>query len=743
MNKCSKQTINTTMDNKKELDALNLWPNKPSNRIDVVTPHKITTVFLLQEYLALTIDSEEKSRKYPIKYGRQFSMLLLKLIQYPDLSYQDLYSLLTSEKYGIDKMHIRQFNCLMEILSTVGVEMLFGLQKMIDKLMTENIVNQFSILGLYIRRIILALDKLTFPEMIHLHKQIKQYYEKGLRVLAIAPNDSTNNLDLKKLMNKCNGQNKWSIKQADLFVSQQCHLLENNERRALPPIELQQRLNEIVQDNPLYSQGHFVSYMNHLRVRDFLNALDAFHRAFDRSAVRSHNPPDTRGFQYCSLNLAIMHAQFNHNKEALASLRECVMLGQECGDRVCLQLAQSWLCLLDKNYVQLCEKSVASQTEISLVNSVSLGVQFIVSVAAISGFLPSKLFELLMKSEVINFQNSLMDLMANCVAQKAAIWTLYGKNEIASLCSQLLLHAVRTHSKRENDSMENCEGVCHSLCCVTFWLALQGEYALSAVVLEHTKERFPRNPLSRHWMICSSYIHSVQAMHKSKWDEASRACCQLYTLDKNISILQRAAMNILRRNLSYAKQLLETLLEDKKVEPLYRVRAMILMANTLMTDETPADIVNILNEAAIFAKSKYLAYELAIIDVNFAYVLLIIGMYGQALKTIRNCMETILADGGLYDNAKTMFLFVKCLVAAQTSNEEKLKKINETLSILETCVAQFNKLEAYAKVKDVYIYLAQLYNKLGMPSERNKFALKFREMDKQFPTPPEYLNVFF
>lgn len=739
--------------NKKELDALNLWPTKSNNRIDVITPHKITVVFLVQEYLNLKQELSDQMIEFQPKYRRKFSMLLLKLIQYPDLPYKELHNLLTSSTYGIHPDHLSSFDSLMDILNTLGIEILFDLQKFIDKLMTDNIgVNQFGILGLYIRRIVLALDKLTFPEMMTLYNQIKRYYEKGIRTLALQPswyppgtkNIAEERLDINPLMIK-SSHNKWSVKQADLFVAQQCNLLENNETRALPPIDLQLKLSEIIQDNPLYSQAHILSYMNNLRVRDFYNSLDAFHRAFDRSAVKSHNPPETKGFQYSSLNLAIMHAQFNHNKEALASLRECVMLAQECGDRICLQLAQSWLCLLDKKYVQLCEKSVASQTELSLVHSVSLGVQFIVNVAAVSGFLPSKLFELLMKSEVINFQHSLMDLMANCIAQKAAVWTLYGKNEIASLCSQLLLHVVRTHSKRENDSMENGEGVCHSLCCVALWLSLQGEFIMSAIVLQHARERFPRDPLARNWMICESYVTSMQAMYKSKWDEASKACCQLYTLDKTVSTLQRASMCIMRRNVAYARKLLETLLKDVHLEPLYRVRAMILMSNTLMvtSDDMSADVINILNEASIYAKSKYLAYEVAIIDVNFSYVLLTMGMPGQALKTIRNSMDTVLADGGLYDSAKTMFLFVKCLIAAQRTVADKVARLCECLEILDDVINQFNKVGALAKVKDVHIYMATMYHEFSMITERNKCALKFRELEKITPTPTEFLNVFF
>lgn len=704
-------------------------------------------VFLVQEYVNIKckLDVSTQTISYPATYRRRFSLLLLKLIQYPDLPYMDLYNLLTSRQYGVSKEHLESFESLMEVLNDNGVEVLLDLQKFVDKMMSENVgVNQFGILILYIRRIVMLLDRLAFDDIMKLFKEIKMYYEKGMRGLMIAPSTSIAEMaDDNPLLVK-NSQSKWSMKQADLFVSQQCHLLENNERRALSPIDLQNKLKEVIQDNPLHSQAHILSYMNNLRVRDFLNSLEAFHRAFDRSAVKSHNPPETKGFQYSSLNLSIMHAQFSNNKEALTSLKECIMLAQEVGDNVCLQLAQSWLYLLDKSNIQLCERAITNQTDITLIHSVSLGTQFVVNVAAISGFVPSKIFELLMKSEVVNFQYTLMDLITNCIAQKAAVWTMYGKNEMASLCSQLLLQAVRTHAKRENDSMENCEAVCHSLCCIALWLAVQGECSLSNVVLYHTQNRFPRDPMSRYWMICDGYITSLNAIHQLQWDVASKACSKLYTLDKNVSLLQRATLNVARRNLVGARKILEKLLADDMLEPLNRVRAMILLANTkIVGNSVAADVVNILNEALIYAKGKYFSYEAAIIDVNFAFVLLNSGMPTQALKSITGCMDTVLANGGLYDTAKTMFLFVKCLIAAESNVTEKLLKINKCMDILNDTVEKFTKLGCYAKVMDVYIYLAQFFNETQQIAERNKYAMKFRSLDSRHSIPLEYLNVFF
>ena len=72
--------------------------------------------------------------------------------------------------------------------------------------------------------------------------------------------------------------------------------------------------------------------------------------------------------------------------------------------------------------------------------------------------------QILMKSDALNCQNSMLELLANSFAQKGALWLLYGKMEMSSLSSQLLLrlHTLDTvpHSGYSGES------TCLALCCV-------------------------------------------------------------------------------------------------------------------------------------------------------------------------------------------------------------------------------------------------------------------------------------
>ena len=73
------------------------------------------------------------------------------------------------------------------------------------------------------------------------------------------------------------------------------------------------------------------------------------------------------------------------------------------------------------------------------------------------------LLQLLMKSDVLNCQHSMIDLMTNSYAQKAALWCLYGKTEMSSLSSQLLLH-LNTSNPTQGVQSYNGEGTCQAIC---------------------------------------------------------------------------------------------------------------------------------------------------------------------------------------------------------------------------------------------------------------------------------------
>jgi anaphase-promoting complex subunit 5 len=64
---------------------------------------------------------------------------------------------------------------------------------------------------------------------------------------------------------------------------------------------------------------HYLSYLNCLRVKEFCGAIDSLLHCFDRNSLISDSKGNnnnqeekSRAFRYAALNLAVLHAQFEH-----------------------------------------------------------------------------------------------------------------------------------------------------------------------------------------------------------------------------------------------------------------------------------------------------------------------------------------------------------------------------------------------------------------------------------------------
>ena len=125
------------------------------------------------------------------------------------------------------------------------------------------------------------------------------------------------------------------------------------------------------------------------------------------------------------LNLAALHARFNHKAEAAAALREAVMMAQESNDHVCLQHALTWLYRIqpESERLKLMERCVAKSSELGLSYLNSLGVQALSQFAAMIGHGgPATVLEILTQSDMLNCQHSILELVISSYSQKSAFW---------------------------------------------------------------------------------------------------------------------------------------------------------------------------------------------------------------------------------------------------------------------------------------------------------------------------------
>ncbi|XP_015517721.1 anaphase-promoting complex subunit 5 [Neodiprion pinetum] len=719
-------------------DLLNIGTNVKKCQKETLTPYKIAVVMLIREYC------NEPTKA--IIERRDFCVLALKLIQSPDLDFRNLLNLLHSEEYVLQRF-AQQLEVKLDELYHKGVEGLLDLSESLMRLMDTPLdhcvahpaLNKNSVLGLYTRRIIISFEKLTFHQVVALYESFKPYWQVLYKM---------ENLGLSmghKMDELLDNQNDvvWGGRQAELLVAQQALALQTDEHKALPPAELQALVKELLNCSPYYAEAHYLSYLNCLRVNEYCGAVDSLYHCFDRLAPldnRATSEDRTRTFRYAALNLAALHAQFGHKKVALAALKEAIMMAQESGDNICLQHAHSWMYhLIDDRKGQLIERSVDKASMLVITHTISLRLIASAHYSAIEAKSPPQVFETLVKSDVLNCQHSMIDLMSMSYAEKAALWAYYGKTKMSSLCSQLLL---LHNSGDKKQQMFNGSSTCQAVVNVANIFVELGEYILAEVVLDHAKERFPNEPSSKIWMISEQMHKFTRTMRHEKWSEAEAIAKQISSIDPLESKFRQAEVSFAKGDFPRIMELIDSIEKTKNLNPQNQVRLMILSSQVMCSSRFPGlgttgtNALALLNTAVEIATSKHLSYQQAIIKMNLANIQLVMGMPSQAMKLVNDAIIPVLSHGGCLDQGRAFVLYAKCLLATTVSSitDDRKSALENAVKSLRKAKDHFNKIEAFSRVKNVLYLLSILYHELDSKAERNQCAFEYRQLDMQFPT---------
>lgn len=135
--------------------------------------------------------------------------------------------------------------------------------------------------------------------------------------------------------------------QAELYIAKQVHFLEYCEHMADSPTKIFETASKIVKQNSDVPEAYFLLYLNCLRVNEYSGALYYLSLGANPDqqlkVVANQQEEVNKGFRYAALNLAGLHAKYNHKESAMSVLKEAMMMAQEANDHVCLQHALSWL----------------------------------------------------------------------------------------------------------------------------------------------------------------------------------------------------------------------------------------------------------------------------------------------------------------------------------------------------------------------------------------------------------------
>ncbi|KAK3769011.1 hypothetical protein RRG08_015751, partial [Elysia crispata] len=535
-----------------------------------LTPHKFTIMCLAFEYhQLLKLQNKDLNISLPDeqiltdKDKRVFMILLLDLLQCPDMELKAL-------REKID--HVAN-ECILEnvynTLVTIAQQGVKPMQDFLEQLITQLMVSatapmdegeirRDSIMGLYVRRMLLAYHEMSFSQVVDMFHKIKDYYEAGfpetkeyndqvIRESSLCFRES-GPLTMFHLEPKpqvvseapMSNLNVFSKKQAEYFMAHQAVMLGHNQAEALPPDQLQRRVKDILAANPDLAEAHFLSYMNSLRVKEYCTALHNLCHFFDRKACppgdssppkKKSAPVEEVAMRYAALNLASLQFRFGNREECKAALQEAVMLAQEGNDQVCLQHAMVWLNLLGENHsgVGQLERSFKKTIDLSLPNLTVHGLNCLSKDLGMGTEKPSRVIYYFTQSNLINCMHSSYGMMAAGCAQRAAMWHYYGKRKLCSLDSHIVLHLETSI----NGVYYNGQAVCISMCNLAQQHADLGDYPAATEILSHAKQQFPSSTNEADiWQACQQRIAFTRAIYSGRLKDAEQALVNLQSVDE-------------------------------------------------------------------------------------------------------------------------------------------------------------------------------------------------------------------
>ncbi|KAM8961603.1 anaphase-promoting complex subunit 5 isoform 2-T2 [Pelodytes ibericus] len=723
---------------------------------DWVTPYKISVLVLLNEMT--------KNTQISLVEKRRLNKQILPLLQGPDMTLSKLITIVEE--------------CCPNVASSLQIRIklmaegeLKDMEQFFDDLAdsftgTEPDVHKTSVVGLFLRHMILAYNKLSFSQVYKLYTSLQNYFQsEKSKASSKSENDDadmelTNSDDEERMMEKedldlpigeeelaCNGP--LSQKQAEYFLSQQASLLKNDESKAFTPVSLQKELNNLLKFNPDFAEAHYLSYLNSLRVQDVFSSTHSLLHYFDRlilTGAESKSNGDEgygRSLRYAALNLAALHCRFGHYHQAELALQEAIRIAQESSDHVCLQHCLSWLYILKQkkgsdNSVFL-EHSVKRAIHFGLPYLVSLGIQSLVQQRAFAGKTTNKLMDALKDSDLLHWKHSLSELIDISTAQKTAIWRLYGQSTMALQQAQMLLSMNSLDSVNVGVQQNNTESFAVVLCHLAELHAEQGCFSAASEILKHLKDRFP--PSSQHaklWMLFDQKIQFDRAMNDGKYHVAESLVNGITALNSVEGLYRKAFVLKAQNQTAEAHKILQVLLTHcQKVKNIEMViRVLLSLAELYWRSSCHPVALPVLLQALALSREYRLQCLSSETVLNLAFSQLMLGIPEQALNILHMAIEPILAHGALLNKGRAMLLVAKCQVAsaATYSPHKKNEALESAIQNLNEAKTYFAKVDCKEQIRDILYFQARLFNSLGNLQERNKCSMLFRQMHQELPS---------
>ncbi|POG63922.1 hypothetical protein GLOIN_2v1680581 [Rhizophagus irregularis DAOM 181602=DAOM 197198] len=712
----------------------------------MLTPHKISLLILIEAYWEIIeTDSTTPEKLEPLLF-----FLIEKISdeqRFPEPTLKELCDELTKISDNTDNTTNNFSEILLAKLVIIVTphELTFSIKEM-KRFFTrdaELFLRKYSLLGIFVRRCILEMNKLMFDDISRLYNAFIEYRDKRTtKPSTLFMKDAYVPLEVSEmteLAQRFHMHKQELIPKNDAESFSHYVITQLRKYGGILPLEIEEKLRKIHDRIPEISSIYYIEFVKYMQTGEYEGALTNFYKY---SNFCPDDPENRSWYQYVLLNLVVLHAKFGHKEQAILAIREAIEMARENNDQECLRFALSWLYRLKSSdqttgthvsasEQQMLESLISKAKQANFMYLQALGELGKSQRQIQQGSPPTEVFESLLRSSVLNMNCPFKTMRFQGHLLNASVWQTYGSDTLANLFTNEVI----------NNPDPSPEDRVTAICQLADNHVSHGNYLNAFEVLAKSKVRFNgiRRAVSQ-WVFCFEKLMYQKSFNRDEIfnigaiEHQIRACCQ----DDD---LFRADFEFNR-----ALYLAKTDRPDEGVDVLHKLinqscrignQNQMLVANYLLkiaeirieTEDLTSALPYVLSSLCLSERFHYQSsYFLAII--RLAQILLNFELAGRARSMIEKIMPVILAEHSLHLQSIAQYIYAQCLIACinQDLQANRKQSINwqDVLYALDASRIGFKDLESISELLNVLQLMSYIYNIKGDIIMRNRCAEEFR-----------------
>lgn len=540
-----------------------------------VTPYRVCTSIFIKVYCA------QRASLAPKENGK-ICMFILDVIRQSEYSFKQLNELIDANCES--SLIIGHFRKVIDD-TIVDINNLFELVKQMRECPH---VENYSVSGLYLRKVAIYFDRLTHQACSRLYDDLIAYVaptnpnatlrRRGLSVAWQTPR-TTRSSGVYLETSKTPLSTSMTATVKPIYqLNHEIARLQANEQKAMNPKDLYESLRR--PNNSCKSEASFLRYLNLLRVNESVGSKHLLMAYFDMVS-------DSVSRSYSALNYAIWYLHHGEYKRAIECLQECYCCAQAADDDKCLLIALMWLAriVIQAKQKNSSKYNVTALLELVRKRSHAAGMPY---VQAMSSMTLEQLIgpvddsELLKKSsetlkqvalnsrqqnhllananqpnpldkddnlpsaELLAVRNSMNDVLAMYYALLSAHLSLIDDNQSSALASQTLLHFDLIDKCGNEDVFIVNENIFIAIRNLAYhvWNTTRNIQLVREILIDLCSSKIPTHRTDNHsiWRQALSEISFEYHIEQENWSEASKMISIIRETDQDGAQLRQAEL---------------------------------------------------------------------------------------------------------------------------------------------------------------------------------------------------------